>query len=160
MAVADKPQKLTQKWTGLYRVSQVFNKICLELTAVADPSIQMRTTIHYVTVYKGENTMHHSIKRPDQLVLPCPDTEEDIDFQGVEPATPMGRSIAPTELGLPPMNPCNMEAGRELEFQTTPPETVFRQPVTNGAQIGRPTVHPEDHTLDSTQEFGGPDESR
>ena len=81
--VAEKPPKLTQKWSDLYRVSQVFNKICLELTAVADHSIQMRTTIHYVTSYKGDNTLHHSIKRPDQLVLPCPDTEEDIDFQEV-----------------------------------------------------------------------------
>ena len=123
--VADKPPKLTQKWTGLYRVSQVFNEICLELTAVADPNIQMRTTIHYVTAYKGDKILHHSIKRPDQLVLPCPDTEEDIDFQEVEPATPMGRSIAPPELGLPPMNSCNLKAGGELEFQTTPPETVF-----------------------------------
>lgn len=49
--VADKPPNLTQKWTGLYRVSQVFNKICLELTAVSDPSIKMITTVHYVTAY-------------------------------------------------------------------------------------------------------------
>ena len=84
--VAKKPPKLTQKWTGLYRVSQVFNKICLEMTAVADPRNIVRTTIHYVTAYKGADTLHHSIERPDQLVLPCPDTEEDIDFQEVEPA--------------------------------------------------------------------------
>jgi hypothetical protein len=78
--VADKPQKLTQKWTGLYRVSQVFNKICTELTAVSDPRNIIQTTIHYVQAYRGANTLHHSINRPDQLVLPCPDTEEDIDF--------------------------------------------------------------------------------
>jgi hypothetical protein len=58
------------------------------------------------------------------------------------------------------MNPCNLEAGGELEFETTTPETVFRQHVTTEAQIDRPTVPPEGHTLDSTQEFGGPDESR
>ena len=99
--------------------------------------------------------MHHSIKRPDQLVLPCPDTEEDIDFQEVEPATLMGRSTAPPELGLPPMNPCNLEAGGVLEFQVVPTKTVFRQPVSiegaaSEAQIDRPTAPPEGHTLDST----------
>ena len=57
----------------------------------------------------------------------------------------MGRSTAPPELVLPPMNPCNLEAGGELEFQTIPPETVFRKPVTikdaaDEAQIDRPTV--------------------
>ena len=88
--VADKPPKLTQKWTGLYRVTQVFNEICLELTAVSDPRNIIQTTIHYVTLYRGANTLHHSIDRPDQLVLPCPDTEEDIDFQNVQPATPLG----------------------------------------------------------------------
>ena len=80
----------------------------------------------------------------------------------------MGLSIAPPELGLPPMNPCNLEARGELDFQTTPPETVFRQPVTTeaqidrstDAQINRPTVPPEGYTLEKTQEFGGPDESR
>ena len=73
--VADKPPKLTQKWTGLYRVTQVFNEICLELTAIADPRNIIRTTIHYVTLYRGYNTLHHAIDRPDQLVLPCPDAE-------------------------------------------------------------------------------------
>ena len=52
--VADKPPNLTQKWTGLYRVSQVFNEICLELTAVADHRNIIRTTIHYVQAYKAQ----------------------------------------------------------------------------------------------------------
>ena len=93
-------------------VSQVFNEICLELTAIADPRNIMRTTIHYVTAYKAD-TLHHSIERPDHLVLHCPDTEEDIDFQEVEPAIPMGLSIATHELRLPPVNPCNLEGGGE-----------------------------------------------
>ena len=63
------------------------------------------------------------------------------------------------------MNPCNLEAGGELEFQTIRPVTVIRQPATVNdtaaeAEIDRPIVQPEGHTLDSTQEFGGPDESR
>ena len=60
--VSDKPPKLTQKWTALYRVSQVFNEICLELTAVTDPRDIVRTTIHYVTAYKWADTLHHSTR--------------------------------------------------------------------------------------------------
>jgi hypothetical protein len=107
--VADKPPKLTQKWTGLYRVFQVFNEICLELTAISDPRNIIRTTIHYVTLYRGADTLHHSIDRPDQLVLPCPDTEEDIDFQTVQPATPLGLSTSTQELQVPPTNPGSLE---------------------------------------------------
>ena len=47
--VADKPHQLTQKCTGFYQVSKVFNEICLELSALADPSIKIKTTIHFVT---------------------------------------------------------------------------------------------------------------
>ena len=93
-------------------------------------------------------------------MLPCPYTEEDIDSQEVEPATPMGRSVAPIELGLPPINPCNLEDGGELEFQTILTGTAFRQPANSETQIDRPTVPPQGCTLDPTQEFGGPDESR
>ena len=63
--VADKPPKLTQRWAGLYRVTQVLNEICLEITAVSDPSIKITTTVHYVQTYKGDNTLHHAIERPD-----------------------------------------------------------------------------------------------
>ena len=91
--VADKPPKLTQRWNGLYRVTQVLNEICLEITAVSDPSIKITTTVHYVQIYKGDNTLHHAIERPDQLTQPIPDSEEDICFQETEVATPMGEGL-------------------------------------------------------------------
>ena len=95
--VAEKPPKLTQKWTGLYRVS---HEICLELTAIADPRNIVRTTIHYVTAYKGVYTMHHSIKRPDQLVLPCPDTEEDCYSPGPEHSPPWTEAPPYTKVSI------------------------------------------------------------
>lgn len=50
--VADKHPKLNHKWTGLYQISQFLNEICLELESIADPSIRVITTVHYVTAYQ------------------------------------------------------------------------------------------------------------
>ena len=47
-----------------------------------------------------------------------------------------------------------------LMKNTSSSQTVFRQPANSEAQIDRATVPPEDLTLDPTQEFGGPDDSR
>ena len=71
----------------------------------------------------------------------------------------MGLSIAPHELRLPPVNPCNLEGGGELELQVATPETAFRKATNFGSDTARPTVPPAGRTLDHTQEFGGPDES-
>ena len=47
-----------------------------------------------------------------------------------------------------------------MEFQTTPPGTVFRQTTNFGSNIDRPSIPPEGRTLDQTQEFGGQNESQ
>ena len=97
-------------------------------------------------------------------MLPYPD-KEDIDFQEIEHATNMGRSRAPPELGLPPMNPCNQQAGEELEFLATLPTVAFRIPAAAGDTLAdrhadTATVPPAGLTLDLMQELGGPDKSR
>ena len=149
--VAGKPPKLTQKWTGLlYRVTLVFNEICLELTAVSDPRNIIQTTIHYVHPYKGANMLHHSIDRPDQLVLPCPDTEEDIDFQHLEPATPLGLSTDTQEQIIQSVNPGSLEEDEDLDPPVTRSGATFRRAMVPRVNPTQPTVPPVDYS----QEFG------
>ena len=68
-----------------------------------------------MTLYRGHNTLHHDIDRPDQLVLPCPDDEEDIDFQEVQPAAPLGLGTKIPGLQVPPVNPGSLEDEVPLE---------------------------------------------
>ena len=44
-------------------------EICLELASIADPSIRIITTVHYVTTYRGSNTLHQPALQLDPLPL-------------------------------------------------------------------------------------------
>ena len=93
-----------------------------------------------VPVVLGYNTLHHAIDRPDQLVLPCPDAEEDIDFQEVQPAIPLGLGTKIPELQVPPVNPGSLEDEVPIEPSTTRSGIPFKPPEVLGGQDKPPVT--------------------
>ena len=88
--------------------------------------------------------------------MPCPDTEEDIDFQNVQPATPLGLSTNTQEQQIPPVNPGSLEEDEDLDPPTTRSGATFRYPTVPRVNSTQPTVPPVDYS----QELEGPNESQ
>ena len=76
--------------------------------------------------------------RPDQLVNPYTDNEEDIDFQAVEQA-PMGHCVPDKTLWLRPLNPKNVVKD---DFPAVPP--LGDQPGAPGTLHVHPDGPPDD----------------
>ena len=78
----------------------------------------------------------------------------------MEPATPLGLSTATQEQMISPVNPGSLEEDEDLDPPTTRSGAIYRRSIVPRVNPTQPTVPPVGHTVDYSQEFGGPNESQ
>ena len=95
--VPGKPDKITNRWTGLFVVTEVLNNICVKIDSIHQPGRPVLTTIHHLQKYTGPNTNHYDNPRPD-LDPGYPPEDEIENFLGsVEVPRPMGMGTQPQQ---------------------------------------------------------------
>ena len=88
--VQNKPLKITHRWTGLYRIVEVMNEICVQIQAENIPGKPITTTVHQLMKYTGDNIQHHDAPRQDEVLHLPPDDEVEFQPGEVEASAPMG----------------------------------------------------------------------
>ena len=89
--VQNKPLKITHRWTGLYRIIEVMNEICVRIQSENVPGKPMITTVHQLMKYTGDNIQHHDAPRQDEVIYLPPDDETEFRPGEVEASAPMGK---------------------------------------------------------------------
>ena len=117
--VPGKPDKITNRWTGLFVVTEVLNNICVKIDSIHQPGRPVLTTIHHLQKYTGPNVNHYDNPRPD-LDPGYPPEDEIENFLGsVEVPRPMGMGTQPQQ---PPGRPVTRSSTRVQPPPPIPPD--------------------------------------
>jgi hypothetical protein len=93
--VPGKPDKITNRWTGLFQVVEVLNNICVKIDSIHKPGRPVLTTIHHLHKYDGHNTEHYDNPRPDLAPGYPPEDEIETFLGTTEVSRPMGLGTQP-----------------------------------------------------------------
>ena len=93
--VPGKPDKITNRWTGLFQVVEVLNNICVKIDSIHKPGQPVLTTIHHLHKYEGHNSGHYNNPRPDLAPGYPPEDEVETFLGSTEVSRPLGLGTQP-----------------------------------------------------------------
>ena len=104
--ILGKPEKITNRWTGLFQVVEVLNAICVKIDSIHNPGRPMLTTIHHIQQHDGPHTGHFDNPRPDLDPGSPPEDEIETRLGAIEAPRPMGFGTLPqVRRTTPPSQP-------------------------------------------------------